>query len=148
MRLARALPVTAGHGPSAANVQAGVKTISRVLHGVWPLLLAALLTAVPGIIAVAALAAVLAHVGFKLLPLAKQTPLWRGHRGELGDRHGDGGLHRHSVAQVKTDHFMGLVHEVRIGRQLDGFRPVRCSPNARQIRDTDDCGYTVGQMGE
>ncbi len=78
-----ALPMTAVIVRSAANVQAGAKTkASRVLHGVWLLLFAALLPAVLGIIPVTALAGVLVHAGFKLLPLKELGPLWREHRGE------------------------------------------------------------------
>ncbi|MEV4457132.1 SulP family inorganic anion transporter [Microbispora sp. NPDC049633] len=78
-----ALPMTGVIMRSAANVQAGAKTrLSRVLHGVWLLLFAALLPAVLGLIPVAALAGVLIHAGFKLLPVGKLVPLWRAHRGE------------------------------------------------------------------
>jgi MFS superfamily sulfate permease-like transporter len=78
-----ALPMTAVIVRSAANVQAGAKTkASRVLHGVWLLLFAALLPAVLGVIPVAALAGVLVYAGFKLLPLTQLGPLWREHRGE------------------------------------------------------------------
>ncbi|GAA1707804.1 SulP family inorganic anion transporter [Streptomyces yatensis] len=78
-----ALPMTAVIVRSAANVQAGAKTkASRVLHGLWLLLFAALLPAALGIIPIAALAGVLVHAGFKLLPVSKLGPLWRTHRGE------------------------------------------------------------------
>ncbi len=78
-----ALPMTAVIVRSAANVQAGAKTKwSRVLHGVWLLLFAALLPAVLGIIPIAALAGVLVHAGFKLLPIKHLAPMWRDHRGE------------------------------------------------------------------
>jgi MFS superfamily sulfate permease-like transporter len=78
-----ALPMTAVIVRSAANAQAGAKTkVSRVLHGVWLLLFAALLPAVLGIIPVAVLAGVLVHAGFKLLPVKQLVPLWRTHRGE------------------------------------------------------------------
>ncbi|MEU9200355.1 SulP family inorganic anion transporter [Streptomyces sp. DT224] len=78
-----ALPMTAVIVRSATNVQAGAKTkASRVLHGLWLLLFAALLPAVLALIPIAALAGILVHAGVKLLP-AKQFPaLWRGHRGE------------------------------------------------------------------
>jgi MFS superfamily sulfate permease-like transporter len=78
-----ALPMTAVVVRSAANVQAGAKTkASRVLHGVWLLLFAALLPALLGIIPVAALAGVLVYAGFKLLPVKALGSLWRRHRGE------------------------------------------------------------------
>ncbi|MET8681958.1 SulP family inorganic anion transporter, partial [Streptomyces sp. NPDC004647] len=68
---------------SAANVQAGAKTkASRVLHGVWLLLFAALLPSVLGLIPIAALAGVLVHAGWKLLPVKHLTAMWREHRGE------------------------------------------------------------------
>lgn len=78
-----ALPMTAVIVRSAANVQAGATTkASRVLHGLWLLLFAVLLPATLGLIPVAALAGVLIHAGFKLLPVTKLGPLWRHHRGE------------------------------------------------------------------
>ncbi|MET9817280.1 MULTISPECIES: SulP family inorganic anion transporter [unclassified Streptomyces] len=78
-----ALPMTAVIVRSSANVQAGAKTkLSRVLHGVWLLLFAALFPAVLGLIPTAALAGVLIHAGFKLLPIKEMGPLWREHRGE------------------------------------------------------------------
>nr|WP_042193369.1 SulP family inorganic anion transporter [Kibdelosporangium sp. MJ126-NF4]CEL20734.1 Sulfate transporter family protein in cluster with carbonic anhydrase [Kibdelosporangium sp. MJ126-NF4]CTQ89647.1 Sulfate transporter family protein in cluster with carbonic anhydrase [Kibdelosporangium sp. MJ126-NF4] len=78
-----ALPMTAVIVRSSANVEAGARTkASRVLHGVWLLLFAALLPAAVGVIPLAALAGVLVHAGFKLLPLRKLVPLWRRHRGE------------------------------------------------------------------
>ncbi|MGW5650590.1 SulP family inorganic anion transporter [Streptomyces humi] len=78
-----ALPMTAVIVRSSANVQAGARTkVSRVLHGVWLLLFAALLPAALGMIPTAALAGVLIHAGFKLLPVKELRPLWREHRGE------------------------------------------------------------------
>ncbi|MCZ4513838.1 SulP family inorganic anion transporter [Streptomyces sp. ActVer] len=78
-----ALPMTAVIVRSAANVQAGARTkASRVLHGVWLLLFAALLPGALGVIPTAALAGVLIHAGFKLLPVKELGPLWREHRGE------------------------------------------------------------------
>ncbi|GAA2834680.1 SulP family inorganic anion transporter [Kitasatospora paracochleata] len=79
-----ALPMTAVIVRSAANVQAGARTrAARVMHGLWLLLFAALLPAALGVIPLAALAAVLVHAGFKLLPLKSLRPLWRSHRGEV-----------------------------------------------------------------
>ncbi|MFJ9770779.1 SulP family inorganic anion transporter [Kitasatospora sp. NPDC101157] len=78
-----ALPMTAVIVRSATNVQAGARTkASRVLHGAWLLLFAALLPAALGVIPVAALAGVLVHAGFRLLPFQQFGPLWREHRAE------------------------------------------------------------------
>ncbi|MEU0693531.1 SulP family inorganic anion transporter [Streptomyces niveus] len=78
-----ALPMTAVIVRSATNVQAGAKTsLSRVLHGGWLLLFAALLPFVIGVIPLAALAAVLVHAGTKLVPFKEIVPLWRTHRGD------------------------------------------------------------------
>lgn len=78
-----ALPMTAVIVRSAANVQAGARTsLSRVLHGAWLLLFAALLPSAIGVIPVAALAGVLVHAGCKLVPVKQMVPLWREHRGE------------------------------------------------------------------
>ncbi|MEV0318488.1 SulP family inorganic anion transporter [Streptomyces sp. NPDC050658] len=78
-----ALPMTAVIVRSAANVQAGARTkASRVLHGIWLLLFAALLPAALGLIPVAALAGVLVHAGCKLVPVRQLAGLWREHRGE------------------------------------------------------------------
>ncbi|WP_282206396.1 SulP family inorganic anion transporter [Kitasatospora fiedleri] len=79
-----ALPMTAVIVRSAANVQAGARTkASRVLHGLWLLLFAALLPAVLGLIPLAVLGGVLIHAGAKLIPLRPAAALWRGQRGEL-----------------------------------------------------------------
>ncbi|MFI5756185.1 SulP family inorganic anion transporter [Streptomyces sp. NPDC051569] len=78
-----ALPMTAVIVRSSANVQAGARTsLSRILHGLWLLLFAALLPAAIGIIPAAALAGVLVHAGCKLVPFRELVPLWREHRGE------------------------------------------------------------------
>ncbi|SCK58706.1 Sulfate permease, MFS superfamily [Streptomyces sp. WMMB 714] len=78
-----ALPMTAVIVRSSANVAAGARTkLSRVLHGVWLLLFAAALPAALGVIPVAALAGVLMHAGWKLIPLRELVPLWREHRAE------------------------------------------------------------------
>ncbi|MGC9538795.1 SulP family inorganic anion transporter [Streptomyces sp. UG1] len=78
-----ALPMTAVIVRSSANVQAGAKTkASRVLHGVWLLLFAALLPATLALIPIPALAGILIHAGFKLIPFRGIVSLWRGHRGE------------------------------------------------------------------
>ncbi|WP_405930700.1 SulP family inorganic anion transporter [Streptomyces sp. NBC_00827] len=78
-----ALPMTAVIVRSAANVQAGARTkASRVLHGVWLLLFAALLPAALGVIPLPALAGILVYAGWKLIPLREIASLWREHRGE------------------------------------------------------------------
>ncbi|MEU2717624.1 SulP family inorganic anion transporter [Streptomyces sp. NPDC007205] len=78
-----ALPMTAVIVRSAANVQAGARTkASRVLHGVWLLLFAALLPAVLAYLPIPALAGILVHSGAKLVPLRALAVLWREHRGE------------------------------------------------------------------
>ncbi|MCX3061659.1 SulP family inorganic anion transporter [Streptomyces beihaiensis] len=79
-----ALPMTAVIVRSAANVQAGARTkVSRVLHGLWLLLFAALLPGLLTYIPVPALAGLLVHAGAKLLPLRAIGRLWDGHRGEV-----------------------------------------------------------------
>ncbi|MER5550636.1 SulP family inorganic anion transporter [Streptomyces sp. NPDC002793] len=78
-----ALPMTAVIVRSSANVQAGARTrASRVLHGVWLLLFAALLPSALGLIPLPALAGILIHAGWKLIPLRPLVELWREHRGE------------------------------------------------------------------
>ncbi|MDX2683643.1 SulP family inorganic anion transporter [Streptomyces sp. NY05-11A] len=79
-----ALPLTAVIVRSAANLRAGARTkASRVLHGVWLLLFAAVVPGVLGLIPVAALAGLLVHAGCKLVPVREVRKLWRGHRGEV-----------------------------------------------------------------
>ncbi|MET9949975.1 SulP family inorganic anion transporter [Streptomyces sp. NPDC006339] len=78
-----ALPMTAVIVRSSANVAAGAKTkASRVLHGVWLLLFAALLPSALALIPLPALAGILVHAGWKLIPWRPVVTLWRGHRGE------------------------------------------------------------------
>ncbi|GGT91487.1 SulP family inorganic anion transporter [Streptomyces lateritius] len=78
-----ALPMTAVIVRSSANVAAGARTkASRVLHGVWLLLFAALLPAALALIPLPALAGILVHAGWKLIPFRGVTSLWRAHRGE------------------------------------------------------------------
>ncbi|MFH8369035.1 SulP family inorganic anion transporter [Streptomyces sp. NPDC018031] len=78
-----ALPMTAVIVRSAANVRAGARTkASRVLHGGWLLVFAVLFPAALGVIPVCALAGVLVHAGWKLIPVRDLVPLWREHRGE------------------------------------------------------------------
>ncbi|MFB7937060.1 SulP family inorganic anion transporter, partial [Streptomyces sp. NPDC056049] len=78
-----ALPLTAVIVRSSANVEAGARTkASRVLHGVWLLLFVALLPAVLAYIPLAALAGILVHAGWKLIPFKGIVTLWSRHRGE------------------------------------------------------------------
>lgn len=99
-----ALPMTAVIVRSAANVQAGARTkASRILHGVWLLLFAALFPAVLGLIPVAALAGVLIHAGAKLVPVTAFRPLWREHRGEAVV------LAVTALAIIVTDMFLGVL---------------------------------------
>ncbi|MFH9727099.1 SulP family inorganic anion transporter [Streptomyces sp. NPDC017254] len=99
-----ALPMTAVIVRSAANVQAGARTkASRILHGVWLLLFAALFPAVLGLIPVAALAGVLVHAGAKLVPVTTFRPLWRENRGEAVV------LAATALAIIATDMFMGVL---------------------------------------
>ncbi|MFE9696364.1 SulP family inorganic anion transporter [Streptomyces sp. NPDC006270] len=102
--LVGALPMTAVIVRSAANVQAGARTkASRILHGVWLLLFAALFPAVLGLIPVAVLAGVLVHAGAKLIPVTALRPLWREHRGEAVV------LVATALAIVLTDMFTGVL---------------------------------------
>lgn len=79
-----ALPMTAVIVRSSANVRAGARTkASRVLHGVWLLLFAALLPSALALIPLPALAGVLVHAGWKLIPFRQVASLWRTHRGEV-----------------------------------------------------------------
>ncbi|CAM5352561.1 SulP family inorganic anion transporter [Streptomyces pilosus] len=78
-----ALPMTAVIVRSSANVRAGARTkASRVLHGVWLLLFAALLPSALALIPLPALAGILIHAGWKLIPFRGLGALWRAHRGE------------------------------------------------------------------
>ncbi|MBV2354230.1 SulP family inorganic anion transporter [Streptomyces sp. J2-1] len=78
-----ALPMTAVIVRSAANVQAGARTkASRVMHGVWLLLFAALLPGALAYIPIPALAGILIYSGAKLVPVRALASLWRQHRGE------------------------------------------------------------------
>lgn len=78
-----ALPLTAVIVRSAANVQAGARTkASRVMHGVWLLLFAALLPGALAHIPLPSLAGVLIYSGAKLVPVKSLAGLWREQRGE------------------------------------------------------------------
>ncbi|MEV6211578.1 SulP family inorganic anion transporter [Kitasatospora sp. NPDC051914] len=99
-----ALPMTAVIVRSAANVQAGARTkASRVMHGAWLLLFAALVPAALGVIPLAALAGVLVHAGVKLMPVGPLRSLWRSHRGEAVV------LVATAVAIVATNMFEGVL---------------------------------------
>ncbi|MFI8190064.1 SulP family inorganic anion transporter [Streptomyces sp. NPDC085946] len=78
-----ALPMTAVIVRSSANVAAGARTkASRVLHGVWLLLFAAALPAALALIPIPALAGILVHAGWKLIPFRQLVALWHSHKGE------------------------------------------------------------------
>ncbi|MGW7103885.1 SulP family inorganic anion transporter [Streptomyces sp. NPDC054838] len=78
-----ALPMTAVIVRSAANVEAGARTrAARVLHGGWLLLFAVVFPRALEAVPLAALAGVLLHAGWKLLPAKAVAALWRTHRGE------------------------------------------------------------------
>ncbi|MEU2390735.1 SulP family inorganic anion transporter [Streptomyces sp. NPDC007369] len=78
-----ALPMTAVIVRSAANVEAGARTrAARVMHGAWLLLFAVALPQLLAAVPLAALAGVLLHAGWKLLPGRAVAALWRTHRGE------------------------------------------------------------------
>lgn len=99
-----ALPMTAVIVRSSANVEAGARTpLSRILHGAWLLLFAVLFPAALGIIPLAALAGVLIHAGFKLIPVKAIVPLARAHRGEALV------LATTAIAIVVTNMFEGVV---------------------------------------
>ncbi|MFF6787262.1 SulP family inorganic anion transporter [Streptomyces sp. NPDC012510] len=89
-----ALPMTAVIVPGVAGVAgitssggagAGARTkTSRVPHGLWVLAFAALIPGVLGVIPLAALAGLLVHVGWGLVPARELRVLWRGRdRGEV-----------------------------------------------------------------
>ncbi|MBO1338112.1 SulP family inorganic anion transporter, partial [Streptomyces sp. VRA16 Mangrove soil] len=79
-----ALPMTAVIVRSSANVRAGARTkVSRVLHGVWLLVFAAALPAVLGVLPLAALAGLLVHAGWKLVPVRTVRGWRREHPGEV-----------------------------------------------------------------
>ncbi|MCH5672301.1 SulP family inorganic anion transporter [Streptomyces gilvus] len=78
-----ALPMTAVIVRSSANVNAGARTkASRVLHGAWLLLFAAALPSALALVPIPALAGILVHAGWKLIPFRQISALWRSHRGE------------------------------------------------------------------
>ncbi|MCZ7457244.1 SulP family inorganic anion transporter [Streptomyces sp. WMMC940] len=139
------LPMTAVIVRSSANVQAGARTkLSRVLHGVWLLLFAAFLPQALSYVPTAALAGVLIHAGWKLIPVKEIGPLWRDHRGEavvlvvtaaaiVTTNMFEGVLIGLLLAVVKTAWAMSHVH---ISVSDSGIGPVRVrlSGNATFLR--------------
>ncbi|MGE7386067.1 SulP family inorganic anion transporter [Streptomyces sp. NPDC004126] len=78
-----ALPMTAVIVRSSANVEAGARTrAARIMHGGWLLLFAVAFPQLLEVVPLAALAGVLLHAGWKLLPARAVAALWRSHRGE------------------------------------------------------------------
>ncbi|AZM90563.1 MULTISPECIES: SulP family inorganic anion transporter [Streptomyces] len=78
-----ALPMTAVIVRSSANVEAGARTrAARIMHGGWLLLFAVAFPQLLEVVPLAALAGVLLHAGWKLLPARAVATLWRSHRGE------------------------------------------------------------------
>ncbi|MBK7287158.1 MAG: SulP family inorganic anion transporter [Flavobacteriales bacterium] len=74
-----ALPVTQVIVRSSANVQSGGRTkLSGMLHGLWVLVAVLLFPTLLGMIPLAALAAILVQVGFKLARPALFTEMWQG----------------------------------------------------------------------
>ncbi len=128
-----ALPMTAVIVRSSANVSAGARTkASRVMHGVWLLLFAALLPSVLALIPLPALAGILVHAGWKLIPFRSIVPLWRDHRGEALIPGGHGGVHR------RGEHVRGRADRsgpVRGQDRLGGFAPQ--AGDRRQGRRSD-----------
>ena len=99
-----ALPMTAVIVRSSANVAAGARTkLSRVAHGVWLLLFAAAFPVALELIPVSALAGVLIHAGWKLIPVRDLGPMWREHRAEAVV------LAVTALAIVVTDMFQGVL---------------------------------------
>jgi MFS superfamily sulfate permease-like transporter len=78
-----ALPMTGVIVRSSANVEAGARTrLSTILHGVWLLLLVALLPGALSRIPLSALAAILVYTGWKLVNIPGLLRLWKEGRGE------------------------------------------------------------------
>ncbi|KNB52424.1 sulfate transporter [Streptomyces caatingaensis] len=140
-----ALPMTTVIVRSSANVRAGARTrASRVLHGLWLLVFVTLLPWALEDIPVAALAGVLVHSGWKLLPGRELGRLWQRHRGEAAV------LLATTAAVVVTDLFEGVVvglalatfkaawemSQVRVEtvRTGDGFVRARVIGNATFLR--------------
>lgn len=77
--LVGALPVTQVIVRSSANIQSGGRTkLSTMLHGLWVLVALLLFPGLLGMIPLAALAAILVQVGFKLAKPALFKEMWRG----------------------------------------------------------------------
>lgn len=74
-----ALPVTQVIVRSSANIQSGARTkLSAMLHGLWIMAALLLFPALFGMIPLAALAAILVQVGFKLARPALFSAMWKG----------------------------------------------------------------------
>jgi MFS superfamily sulfate permease-like transporter len=139
-----ALPMTAVIVRSAANVQAGAATkASRILHGAWLLLFAALIPTALDVIPMAALAGVLVYSGAKLVPLRTCAGLWRASRGEalvltattvtiVATNPLEGVLAGVVLALVKCAWEVSLLH-VDVDERTDEVR-VRLSGNATFMR--------------
>ncbi|MFF8955030.1 SulP family inorganic anion transporter [Streptomyces sp. NPDC014894] len=133
-----ALPMTAVIVRSSANVEAGGRTrASRVLHGVWLLLFAALLPGALALIPLPALAGVLVHAGWKLIPLGRLARLWREHRGEAAILVGT------AVSIVVVNMFEGVL----IGLALAVVKTAWEASHVRlQVTDTEP-GPVVVRLG-
>src|SRR6185369_7859057 len=71
------LPMTGVIVRSSANISAGARTrVSTVLHGLWLLVMVALLPGWLAYIPVASLAAILVYTGLKLIDLHVFRALW------------------------------------------------------------------------
>ncbi|MEV0965211.1 SulP family inorganic anion transporter [Streptomyces sp. NPDC049910] len=139
------LPMTAVIVRSSANVRAGARTkLSRVLHGVWLLLFVALLPQALSYVPTAALAGVLIHAGWKLIPVREIRPLWRDHRGEavvlivtaaaiVTTNMFEGVLIGLLLAVVKTAWAMSHVH-ISVSDSGAGAVRVRLTGNATFLR--------------
>lgn len=78
------LPVTAVIVRGSANIQSGARTrMSAFLHGVLLLLAVVAIPALLNRIPLAALAAVLLHIGYKLAPVSLFKAMWARGRGEF-----------------------------------------------------------------
>ncbi|MBL1101705.1 SulP family inorganic anion transporter [Streptomyces coffeae] len=137
-----ALPMTAVIVRSAANVRAGAKTkASRVLHGVWLLVFAVLFPSALGIIPVAALAGVLIHAGFKLIPVKDLVPLWKEHRGEAVV------LVVTAGAIVITNMFEGVIIGLLMAVAKTAWETSHVHVEVRGLDDADDAPIRVRVLG-
>lgn len=115
---------------SAANVQAGARTkLSRILHGLWLVLFAALLPAAIGVIPLAALAGVLVHAGCKLIPVKDLPPLWRSHRGEVVV------LAATAIAIITTSMFEGVLLGIALAVVKSAWETSHVQLNVHETTD-------------